>query len=219
MPFTTIFFDLDETLYPASSGLWTAIRERINLYMQERLGFTKEQIETLREKYFHEYGTTLRGLQANHDMNMDDYLAFVHDIALENYLQPDPGLRAMLETLAAKKIIFTNADAAHARRVVSAMGLDGCFNAILDIHALEPYCKPMRASFEIALQLAGEREAGKCVMIDDLPRTTRAAREFGFFSVLMVAQSATIMGDHASSPDADATLARLIDLPKLLDGR
>ena len=84
MSFTTIFFDLDETLYPASAGLWAAIRERINLYMQERLGFTKEQIETVREKYFREYGTTLRGLQANHDVNMDDYLAFVHGIALED---------------------------------------------------------------------------------------------------------------------------------------
>lgn len=217
MSFTTIFFDLDETLYPASAGLWAAIRERINLYMQERLGFTKEQIETVREKYFREYGTTLRGLQANHDVNMDDYLAFVHDLALEDYLQPNPGLRAMLEALAVQKIIFTNADAAHARRVVRAMGLDGCFNAILDVYVVEPYCKPMRQAFEIALEFAGESEAGKCVIIDDLPRTTRAAREFGFFTVLI--------GDNSPSPDADrvgaahATLARLIDLPKLLDGR
>ena len=239
MSFTTIFFDLDETLYPASAGLWAAIRERINLYMQERLGFTKEQIETVREKYFREYGTTLRGLQANHAVNMDDYLAFVHGLALEDYLQPDPGLRAMLEALAVQTIIFTNADAAHARRVVRAMGLDGCFNAILDVHVLEPYCKPMRQAFEIALEFAGESEAGKCIMIDDLPRTTRAAREFGFFTVLM--RSTYSVGDHSPSPDADrvgaalrrcvepvetsskgaahATLARLIDLPKLLDGR
>ncbi|MDI6768996.1 MAG: pyrimidine 5'-nucleotidase [Anaerolineales bacterium] len=232
MSFTTIFFDLDETLYPTSSGLWPAIRERMNLYMQERLGFTKEQIETVREKYFREYGTTLRGLQANHAVNMDDYLAFVHGIALEDYLQPDPGLRAMLEALAVQKIIFTNADAAHARRVVRAMGLDGCFNAILDVHVLEPYCKPMRQAFEIALEFAGESEARKCVLIDDLPRTTRAAREFGFFTVLMRSTlrqgfdklnlpaqgNAYSVGNDSPSPDANATLARLIDLPQLLDG-
>jgi len=211
MTFTTIFFDLDETLYPASTGLWAAIKERINLYMQERLGFTPEQIEILRDRYFREYGTTLRGLQANHDVSQEDYLAFVHDLPLADYLQPDPELRAMLEALAVQKIIFTNADAAHAYRVIHALGLDGCFNAILDAYVVEPYCKPMRQAFEIALEFAGESDPGKCVVIDDLPHTTRAAREMGFFTVLM--------GENGSSADADARLARLIDLPKLLDGR
>jgi putative hydrolase of the HAD superfamily len=151
MAFTTIFFDLDETLYPASCGLWPAIKERINLYMRERLDFTPEQIEILRVKYFREYGTTLRGLQANHNVSEEDYLAFVHDLPLEEYLQPDAELRAMLETLTTQKFIFTNADAAHASRVIHALGLDGCFNAILDVHVVVPYCKPMRQSFEIAL--------------------------------------------------------------------
>jgi len=211
MPFTTIFFDLDETLYPASCGLWPAIKDRINLYMRERLGFTPEQIEILRDRYFREYGTTLRGLQANHNVNEADYLTFVHDLPLEEYLQPDPEMRTMLEALSAQKLIFTNADAAHAYRVIHALGLDGCFNAILDVHVVEPYCKPMRQAFEIALEFAGESDPGQCVVIDDLPYTTHAARELGFFTVLM--------GENSSSADADARLARLVDLPKILDGR
>jgi len=211
MPFSTIFFDLDETLYPASCGLWPAIKERINLYMRERLGLTPEQIEILRDRYFREYGTTLRGLQANHYVSEEDYLAFVHDLPLADYLQPDPELRAMLEALTAQKLIFTNADAAHAYRVIHALGLDGCFNAILDVHVVEPYCKPMRQAFEIALEFAAESDPGQCVVIDDLPHTTRAAREMGFFSILL--------GENGSGEDADARLARLVDLPKILDGR
>jgi len=215
MPFTTIFFDLDETLYPASCGLWPAIKGRINLYMRERLGFTPEQIESVRERYFRQYGTTLRGLQANHNVNAEEYLTFVHDIPLADYLQPDRGLRAMLEALTARKLIFTNADAAHAYRVIHALGLDGCFNAILDVHVVEPYCKPMRQAFEIALDFAGESDPGQCVVIDDLPHTTRAAREMGFFTVLM----GEITTTNGPSADADARLARLVDLPKVLDGR
>jgi pyrimidine 5'-nucleotidase len=211
MPFTTIFFDLDETLYPASCGLWPAIRERMNLYMRERLGFMPEQIETLRESYFRQYGTTLRGLQANHHVNEEEYLAFVHDLPLAEYLQPAPELRAMLEALEVQKLIFTNADAAHAFRVIHALGLDGCFDAILDVHVVEPYCKPMRQAFEIALEFASESDPGQCVVIDDLPYTTRAAREMGFFTVLI--------GENGSPADADARLARLVDLPKILDGR
>ena len=115
--FNTIFFDLDETLYPSSSGLWLAIRERINAFMHERMGFPPEQIEALREEYFREYGTTLRGLQANYSVDMDEYLAFVHDLPLEAHLHPDPELRGVIEALPARKFIFTNADCAHANRV------------------------------------------------------------------------------------------------------
>jgi FMN phosphatase YigB (HAD superfamily) len=42
----------------------------------------------------------------------------------------------------------------------------------------------MPESFDIAMRLAGETGPSRCVMIDDLPRTTRAAREAGMFSIL-----------------------------------
>jgi pyrimidine 5'-nucleotidase len=213
MPFTTIFFDLDETLYPASCGLWPALKERINLYMQVRLGLSPEQVAALRDRYFREYGTTLRGLQANHNVDREDYLAFVHDVRLEDYIQPDAGLRAMLEALTARKLIFTNADAAHARRVIHTLRLDGCFADIVDIHAVEPYCKPMREAFAIALKCAGEDDPRRCAIVDDLPSTTRAAGAMGFFSVLMSEAGAP------AGADADVTLDCLVNLPKVLDGR
>ena len=68
MRFTTIFFDLDDTLYPSETGLWHAIKERMNSYMRERMHFPEDQIATVREKYFLQYGTTMRGLQANHKL-------------------------------------------------------------------------------------------------------------------------------------------------------
>ena len=151
MRFTTFFFDLDETLYPASTGLWTVLRDRIIAFMHERMGFPLEEIPTISEKYFHEYGTTLRGLQANHHVDMDDYLAFVHDVPLEAYLRPDPELRRALESIPAQRFIFTNADCAHASRVTKILGLDGVFNGCIDVHAIAPYCKPMPESFELAL--------------------------------------------------------------------
>ena len=63
MRFSTLFFDLDDTLYPASTGLWHAIKERMNMFMHERLCLPEAEIPALREQYFKTYGTTLRGLQ------------------------------------------------------------------------------------------------------------------------------------------------------------
>ncbi len=208
MRFTTFFFDLDETLYPSSTGLWAAMRERINLYMRERLGFTPDQIEIVREKYFQEYGTTLRGLQANYNVDMDDYLAFVHDVPLEEYLRPDPRLRAALEAVRARKFIFTNADCAHAGRVTRALGLEGVFEACIDVHAIAPYCKPMPEAFEKALAAAGNPDPRACVLLDDQARITRAARALGMYTVLV--------GRDDPGPDADLALPSLTDLPRYL---
>jgi len=184
MRFSTLFFDLDDTLYPASTGLWKAIKERMNIYMHERMGIPEEQVPQLREQYFKMYGTTLRGLQARHNVDVEDYLAFVHDLPLKDYLTPDPQLRKIIASLPGRKLIFTNADVNHARRVLSVLELDDLFDTIVDVNAVAPYCKPMPESFAIAQELADEPDPRKCVMIDDLPRTTRAALEVGMASIL-----------------------------------
>jgi HAD superfamily hydrolase (TIGR01509 family) len=87
--------------------------------------------------------------------------------------------------------------------------LDGCFEGVLDILEMWPHCKPMPASFEMMLKLAGETHPQHCAMIDDLPRNTRAARQHGIFSILYGAV------DH--QPDAaDAVLTDWSALPALL---
>jgi len=207
--FTTIFFDLDDTLYPAASGLWHAIKARMNDYMRERMGFAEKDIPHLREKYFRQYGTTLRGLQANHQINVDDYLAYVHDLPLGNYLTPDPIQRSVIASLPTRNLIFTNADISHARRVLAQLHLIDLFNTIVDVNAVAPYCKPMSESFEIAMKAAGETDPARCVMIDDLPHTTRAARSAGMSSILY--------GHELSDGSADACFTDWNDLPDILE--
>ena len=127
MRFTTIFFDLDDTLYPASSGLWPTLKERMNRYMIERVGIPAEDVPRLREEYFRKYGTTLRGLQANHELDVEDYLAYVHDVRLTDYIHPDPEQQSVLAALPTRNLIFTNADANHARRVLRTLRIEEHF--------------------------------------------------------------------------------------------
>ena len=184
MRFTTLFFDLDDTLYPSSSGLWHAIKERMNMYMRERLGVPEKDVPLLREKYFKMYGTTLRGLQERNNVDKEDIMSFVHDLPLKDYLTPNPIVRDVIASMPTRNLIFTNADIPHARRVLAALQLDDLFETVVDINAIAPYCKPMPESFAIAMDLADEPDPRKCVMIDDLPRTTRAALNVGMASLL-----------------------------------
>jgi pyrimidine 5'-nucleotidase len=209
MKLTTIFFDLDDTLYPSKTGLWQAIKSRMNDYMRERMSIPEKDIARLREKYFKEYGTTLRGLQANHKIDAGDFLAYVHDLPLGDYLTPDPTLRPVIASLPTRNLIFTNADIPHARRVLTQLQLNDLFDTIVDVNAVAPFCKPMPESFDIAMRAAGETDPSRCLMIDDLPLTTRAARRAGMSSILY--------RDEFSEGDANAHFTNWNDLPGILE--
>jgi pyrimidine 5'-nucleotidase len=209
MRFTTIFFDLDDTLYPSHVGLWSAIKARMNDYMEERLKIPPAEIPALREKYYLQYGTTLHGLQKHHHVDVQEYLAYVHDLPLADYLTPDPAVRSIIASLPTRNLIFTNADVHHAERVLAALNLRDLFTAIVDVNAIDPYCKPMPESFDIAMKTAGETDPSHCVMIDDLARTTRAAKQAGLSSILY--------GGAMVNGDADASLSDWNELAGILE--
>jgi putative hydrolase of the HAD superfamily len=208
MRFTTLFFDLDDTLYPSTTGLWPAIKGRMNLYMIERLGIPESDVPFLREQYFKMYGTTLRGLEERHKVDKEDFLAFVHDLPIHEYLAPNPILREVIASLPTRNLIFTNADVPHAHRVLTTLQLEDLFETVVDVNAVSPYCKPMPESFAIAMDLADEPDPRKCVMIDDLPRTTRAALNVGMASLLY--------GCDEPTEDASGAFTDWTHLPILL---
>lgn len=192
--YTTLFFDLDDTLYPAQNGVWAAIRERMNAYMLEKLHLPPEQVYELRRQFYDLYGTTLRGLQVHYHVDADDFLAYVHDLPIGQMVKPDAQLRALLLRLPQRKFIFTNSDAAHAGRVLAALGLSDCFDGIIDLRALDFHCKPEPLAYQRALALSGEKEAQRCIYLDDSPRNLAPARWMGMCTILVGDQ----VDDHAS---------------------
>jgi putative hydrolase of the HAD superfamily len=206
MLYTTLFFDLDDTLYNNDCGLWFAIRERMGHYMYERMGVPEEQVMSLRRHYFETYGTTLRGLQLHHQIDADEYLAYVHDLPLQEFIQPIPGLRQLVLSLPQRRWIFTNADANHARRVLSVLELEGCFLGIIDINALQYNCKPTLAAYQRAMAIAGETDPHHCVLLDDSPANLAPARKLGFTTIL-------VGTDSKPNPAAQISLPELMALP------
>src|SRR6476619_6736663 len=76
----TWVFDLDNTLYPHDLNLWQQIDDRIRGFVSEFLGVTKDDAFRVQKDYYKRYGTTMRGLMAEHGMKPDDFLEFVHKI-------------------------------------------------------------------------------------------------------------------------------------------
>ena len=214
MQFSTLFFDLDATLYSASNGLWDQIRNRIYTYMREEVGIPVEDIPSTRDHYWKTYGTTLEGLRIHHQVNPDHYLAFVHDIPLSDFLDPDPELLSTLTDLPQKLWVFTNADSNHARRVLKILNIENCFTGIVDLFALEFQVKPKPESYQTAMKMAGENDPSRCMMFDDLLTNLLPAKLLGFTTVLV--------GNKGIQNEADYHLGTIHEmrekLPQLWQG-
>jgi putative hydrolase of the HAD superfamily len=202
-----IFFDLDNTLYPRSSGLMQEIGHRINQYMVERLHFEPVEVVRMRDDFLRKFGTTLNALRRFYAVDPDEYLDFVHDIDLSNHLQSEPDLDQMLDRIKMNKVIFTNADAKHARRVLNRLGIMRHFESIIDIHMLDFVNKPDRRAYLKALDFASVRPE-ECILVEDSMANIIPAAKLGMTTVYV--------GDRARTDGAHHHISRIADLEGLL---
>jgi pyrimidine 5'-nucleotidase len=161
----------------------------------------------------------LRGLQKHYSVDADDYLDYVHDLPLREYLQPRDELKMMLLSLTQHRWIFTNADANHARRVLEVLGLEDCFQSIIDVRAIEFACKPEVIAYQRALQLTGNPDPGQCVLLDDSAINLLTAHQLGFTTVLVSYNGEHHLGDthHGDTHlGIDHTVPNLVGLPEVM---
>ncbi|CAL5420145.1 unnamed protein product [Camellia sinensis] len=151
-----LLFDLDDTLYPLSTGLAAGCCKNIGDYMVEKLGIDKNKIPELSNLLYKNYGTTMAGLRAiGYDFDYDDYHSFVHGRLPYENLKPDPVLRSLLLNLPIRKVIFTNADKVHAAKVLSKLGLEDCFEGIICFETLNPIHKNTTSDDEDDIEFVG----------------------------------------------------------------
>jgi putative hydrolase of the HAD superfamily len=205
-------FDLDNTLYPASNGVMREIGRRMNQFMTERLGIPAEKVRDHRDALLSSHGTTLNGLRRSFAIDPDEFLAFVHDIPLERLLSKDDALDRMLTALPLRKVVFTNADAAHARRVLTRLGVIHHFESIIDIHLVEFCNKPDPRAYQKALAFIDARPE-ECVLLEDYPANIKTARAMGMTTVLVGGESDAENGDNENV--ADYAIASVVEFTEI----
>ncbi|KAF5737176.1 hypothetical protein HS088_TW13G00054 [Tripterygium wilfordii] len=156
LKYDCLLFDLDDTLYPLSSGIAAACGKNIKDYMVEKLGIEESKITALGNLLYSNYGTTMAGLRAiGYDFDYDEYHSFVHGRLPYENLRPDPVLRHLLMTLPIRKVIFTNADKVHALKCLSRLGLEDCFEGIICFETLNPTHKSTVSDDEDDIEFVG----------------------------------------------------------------
>jgi putative hydrolase of the HAD superfamily len=184
-------FDLDNTLYPHHLNLWQQVDERIRSFVADFLKISKDDAFRLQKDYYKRYGTTMRGLMAEHGMKPDDYLEYVHQID-HSPLTPNPQLGDALEKLPGRKLILTNGTRKHAENVMKRLEIDRHFEDVFDIAAADLDPKPLPQVYERFLK-RHDVNPGKAAMFEDLARNLEVPHRLGKTTVLVVPEGERVV--------------------------
>mgnify|MGYP006283803365 CR=1 FL=1 len=212
----TWVFDLDNTLYPADAEVMTQVDRRMTQYVMRLLSLDHDDARAVQKGYWREYGTTLNGLMSNHDVDMAEFLDFVHDID-HDVLAPDPELARRVAGLQGKRYVYTNGSMKHAEQVISRLGLDGLFHDLFDIAAAGYRPKPHREGFEAFTGHFGVRPDAS-TMFEDSARNLETAAAMGFTTVLVRAPGEIPDGETAGPGDSPAHVHFAVDCLKTFLG-
>ncbi len=189
-------FDLDNSLYPASTNLFERIDLRMGAYIQQLLACDPVEARRIQKGHFLAHGTTLAGLMRDHDVDPREFLDFVHDIDLAR-IAADPVLVAALDRLPGRKFVFTNADEGYARRVLDRLGLANAFDGMHDIHAMAYVPKPHPDAYAALCERHGI-EPRRALFADDMARNLVPAKALGMTTVWV--DNGSERGGHDADP-------------------
>ena len=180
----TWVFDLDNTLYPHHLNLWHQVDARIRDFIAAYLEVAHEDAFRIQKDFYKRYGTTMRGLMAEHGLEPDAFLDYVHQID-HSPLQPNPALGAALERLRGRKLILTNGTRRHANAVMRRLEIHAHFEDVFDIVAAELEPKPLSQTYDRFLARHGV-DPTKAAMFEDLARNLETPHALGMTTVLVV---------------------------------
>ncbi|KAG5464042.1 hypothetical protein LSCM1_00222 [Leishmania martiniquensis] len=144
LPSLFLLIDIDNTLYEYSeTGFHHEMRDRIFAFAEQRVGLTAEQVEYLSRKYWLNYGLSLYGYVKEYKVDAKEYSDFVHQCSYDKlhynkplvdmlvsmqYVPEDvEGHDGLCPTGVDHLYYFTNANHAHARRILDRQGLRPIF--------------------------------------------------------------------------------------------
>ena len=174
-------FDLDNTIYPAKTNLFRRVSVRITEFVASHYNVPANDARVIQKDLFHRYGTTMRGMMSEENIQPDVYLNYVHDIDVSD-LNHDMELNDLLEGLPGRKHIFTNGTVPHAENILSAYGVSHHFDQIFDIVAANYIPKPDQHAFDCFMKQTGI-DPNSAVMIEDMAANLRPAAALGMRTV------------------------------------
>lgn len=198
MKYTHLLFDMDNTLYPASSAMDKGITRRMLECVAEFFHCSMDEAIALRSERIVHYSTTLEWLRSEGLTDVEGFLAHVHPSNEAEELPPQPGLRDFLISLNMPMSILTNAPHEHADTVLGKLGIADLFEAVTDIRDAGFNGKPYPDSYMAALKKVGAT-IEYTLFLDDMQKYTDGWVALGGTAVLIGSPNGKPLAEDAES--------------------
>lgn len=173
-----VVIDLDNTLYEANNGVFARMDAQMNQYIRRELGVNQAEADTIRIKYWKQYGSTLKGLMEHHGHDAEPFLQEAHDVNAHELLMPRPELHDVLQAMPARKVIHTNGTKEHAETILEALDIRDYFAGIYDIRFNAYTPKPCVDTLRLLFEAEGV-SASEVLVIDDMEDNLAVAKQAG----------------------------------------
>ena len=179
-----LLLDLDGTVYQDLESVFGQVSKLMTKYISEKLNVDLKKAKELQTNYFYKYNTSLNGLMIHHDIPPKEFLKYVHVIDL-SFMKKDVVLRAELEKLDMRKLIFTNGSTDHAKNVLSHLGIDDLFENIFDITDAEYQPKPEPKAFDLMTKKF-DLEPSETIYVEDIAKNLSIGKKRGCTTVWLI---------------------------------
>tara|TARA_A100001011_G_scaffold47071_1_gene44512 strand:- start:2606 stop:3274 length:669 start_codon:yes stop_codon:yes gene_type:complete len=186
-------FDLDNTLYSSETNLFSQIKKNIVKFISNEFKIEESEADKERLRLYKKFGTSLRGLIVEKNINPKRFLDYVHDIDVSS-IKPNISLNILLNKINEKKIIFTNASLKHAENILSVLGLSNNFSSIYSIETINFLPKPNMLSYKMLIDKENI-DSKLAIMFEDTSWNLEPAFELGMKTVLVNPQNEIIDKD------------------------
>ena len=198
MNYKHLLFDMDNTLYPASSAMDKGITRRMLECVADFFHCDMEKAVELRSERIVHYSTTLEWLRAEGLTDIEGFLAHVHPADEADELPPQPGLREFLISLNMPMSVLTNAPHEHADTVLGKLGIADLFEAVTDIRDAGFNGKPYPDAYMAALGKVGA-SVEDTLFLDDMQKYTDGWVALGGTAVLIGSPNGKPLAQDAKS--------------------
>lgn len=202
----TWIFDLDNTLYPPETEFLALIDARITEFVMRETGLPRDEAYHLQRRFLDDHGTTLAGLMGQYGIDPYRFIDEVHDVSHDR-LVPDPQVRAGLERLPGRRLVFTNGGAVHAERVLKSLALDDLFEDVFHLEAADLLPKPHPETYDLMVK-KHDVTPSRAAFFEDNAKNLAPAARLGMTTILV--------GPHALDETADFVHHRSLRLAPFL---
>ena len=175
-----LLLDLDNTLYPSSTGLGEEMDTRMTEYVASLLKMNAEEALKTRRRNSRRHGSTIKWLMTEGFTRVDEFLDYVHPKNLVEFLDADHAAetQSVLDEISVPASVLTNAPSEHASRVLDCLGIRDRFEHVFDLRWSGFVGKPSPTVYTRALKEVATT-ANETMLVDDMLQYLLPFRRLG----------------------------------------